>query len=274
MCLARALELRRPVAERIVDDPWAPLFLGPLSRSALTLGRSWLGSNLFPATLVHYILVRQRFTDEHLCKAMDRGVSQLVVLGAGYDTRAWRYSERLDVAFEVDHPATSARKRSLVQGMALPPGDRRVIVADLATADLRAVLLDGGFDPSRPTFFAWEGVTMYLERDAILQTLRTLRSLMAPGSALSMDLWWDSDESGLSGALWRAAPGLLGMLGEPLVFRASPAQIPGLLAEAGLDVAELATSADLAERFVPDQRKVFENCCVVLAVPDATPGPD
>ena len=267
MCLARALERRKPVAERIVDDPWAEHFLGALSRAVLAVGGPWLGSNVFPGTLVHYILARQRFTDEHLAAALDRGVDQLVVVGAGYDSRAWRFADRLAVAFEVDHPDTAARKAALVAGLDVPPGDRRVVTVDLAVADLETVLRDAGHDPTRPTFFAWEGVTMYLDRAAILKTLGTLRTLMAPGSALSLDLWWNSQLTGVLGAAWRVAPAVLGALGEPLTFECRPDQVPALLADAGLGVADLATPGELQHRFVSDHRRIFESCCLVLAEP-------
>ena len=267
MCLARALEQRRPVEQRIVDDPLAANFLGPFSRSARVWGRSWLASNLFPATLLHYVLVRQRFTDDHLAGALATGVRQLVVVGAGYDTRAWRFADRLDVAFEVDHPATAGRKERLLETLDLPEVDRRAIAADLASADLGAVLRDAGFDGARPTFFAWEGVTMYLSRDAVLQTLRTIRGLMAPGSALALDLWWHSQETGAAGALWRAAPGLLGALGEALDFQCRPQDAAALLAQAQLGPVEVVHGTALDDRYVPDHRRVFPNCCLVLARP-------
>jgi methyltransferase (TIGR00027 family) len=267
MCLARALEQRRPVALRIVDDPLAGDFLGPFSRSVQVWGRSWLGSNLFPATLLHYILARQRFTDEHLAAALAVGVDQLVVVGAGYDTRAWRFADQLAVAFEVDHPDTAARKTALLEGLDLPAVDRRAIAADLAVADLEAVLLDAGFDRSRPAFFAWEGVTMYLSREAVLRTLGTVHGLMAPGSGLTLDLWWDSGHAGAVGALWRVAPAVLGALGESLHFQCRPEDSAALLAQAGLAVTEVLHGRALDHRYVPDQRRVFENCCLVHAEP-------
>ncbi len=267
MCLARALEQRRPPEQRIADDPHAAAFLGPLSRSATLWGRGWLGTNLFPATLLHFVLARQRFTDDALAAAIAAGVDQLVVVGAGYDTRAWRFGEQLAVAFEVDHPATAARKDRLVAALPALGVDRRAVKADLSVEDLGEVLQAAGFDPSRPAFFAWEGVTMYLSESAVLGALRTMRALMAPGSTLAFDVWWDCDAPGVAGALWRQAPPILGWIGEALDFQCRPDQVAALLEQAGLGAAEIAPAEVLEQRYVRDGRHLFRHCCLALAVP-------
>src|SRR5262249_55238339 len=115
VCLMRAIEQRRPPAQRIVDDPYAKLFLGRLARAALA---SWEASGTLgtPAGglspgLAAYVLTRHRFIDDCLQHALAGDVQQLVLLGAGYDSRAYRFAAALHgrPVFEVDFPATSRR---------------------------------------------------------------------------------------------------------------------------------------------------------------------
>src|SRR5262249_43732412 len=115
VCLMRASDQRRPSAERILDDPYARWFLGPMSRAALA---SWeasgrggkLAERLSPG-LTAFVLTRHRWIDDCLRRALARDVEQVVLLGAGYDTRAYRFASELAgrPVFEVDFPATSRR---------------------------------------------------------------------------------------------------------------------------------------------------------------------
>jgi len=265
MCVARALERGRPSEQRIVDDPWAALFLSNVSRSAMGVGGAALGNRVFPGPILHFVLARLAFGDDHLGRALDRGIDQVVLVGAGYDTRAWRFAPRLGTLFEVDHPATAGRKARLVEGQDLPSVDRRVVQADLAVADLSEVLRGAGFDPSHPTFFAWEGVTMYLDQAAIQATLAAIRGLSAPGSALVLDFWWPPSSGALAQALHRLGPAALAAFGEPLTFSATPESATALLEEAGFEVGDLATAEDLERRYVPDGRPLYPHVFLVQA---------
>lgn len=116
VAFARAAETRRTPQRRVLDDPLAKGFLSPHLRGTFGLweraGR--LGQrleDLFPG-LIAYVAARHRFIDEVVLKSGAEGVDQVVLLGAGYDSRPWRFQEKLGAArgFEIDHPATSARK--------------------------------------------------------------------------------------------------------------------------------------------------------------------
>jgi methyltransferase (TIGR00027 family) len=130
-----------------------------------------------------FIAVRTRFAEDSLANAVLRGVSQLVVLGAGLDTFAYRspFGAKLKI-FEVDHPATQAWKRERLSaaGIAVPE------LLTFAPVDFeRQTLAEGlslaGFDPSRQTFFTWLGVVPYLTEEAVWSTLRFISEL--PGKA-------------------------------------------------------------------------------------------
>src|SRR5829696_2899621 len=86
--MARAVEHLKPPAERVIDDPWAQLFLSGAARRALA---TWSATGRVVRRLgpsgTTYVPLRHRFIDEHLSAALDEGVTQVVLLGAGYDTR-------------------------------------------------------------------------------------------------------------------------------------------------------------------------------------------
>jgi len=130
-----------------------------------------------------FIAMRTRFAEDALAKAVGRGVAQLVVLGAGLDTFAYRnpYPERLRV-YEVDYPATQEwkRRRLTDSGIALPDSLTFAPV-DFEHGTLADGLAAVGFDPAQPAFFTWLGVVPYLTKEAMWSTLRYIASL--PGGA-------------------------------------------------------------------------------------------
>jgi methyltransferase (TIGR00027 family) len=97
-----------------------------------------------------------------------------VILGAGFDCRAYRLPElsRLTV-FEVDHPSTQARKRAVLENvLGRLPTHVRFVVTDFNAGDLERAIAAAGYEPGQPTFFLWEGVTNYLTAAAVDATLR------------------------------------------------------------------------------------------------------
>ncbi len=126
-----------------------------------------------------FIAVRTRFAEDALTGAVSQGVRQLVVLGAGLDTCAYRaeLAEGLQI-FEVDHPATQAWKRQRLADAAIPiPGSLTFVPVDLERRSLGDALAAVGFDPARPTFFTWLGVVPYLTEQAVLATLGFMAGL-------------------------------------------------------------------------------------------------
>jgi methyltransferase (TIGR00027 family) len=130
-----------------------------------------------------FIAVRTRLAEDALAGAVNEGVRQLVVLGAGLDTFAYRspFGDRLRV-FEVDHPATQAWKRELLANAGISlPGWLTFVPVDFESERLQERLAEAGFDPAQPTFFTWLGVVPYLTGEAVWATLRFIGSL--PGGA-------------------------------------------------------------------------------------------
>ena len=133
-----------------------------------------------------FATLRQRYTEEALGQALERGVAQYVILGAGLDSFAYRRRDLAGVVrvFEVDHAATQQWKRVRLQELHIAlPSNLTFVPLDFERQTLADGLLAGGHRPELPTFFSWVGVTMYLTEAAVFETLRYVASL-APGSEI------------------------------------------------------------------------------------------
>ncbi len=112
---------------------------------------------------------------------------QLVILGAGYDTRCLRLGLSGSIGrFEVDAAGTQAQKRAQVAKAGLDDTGVHYVSCDFATQDWLAQLIKAGFDPKVPACLVWEGVCMYLPREVVISTLTKVLSL-APGSVIGFD---------------------------------------------------------------------------------------
>ncbi|WP_018545284.1 class I SAM-dependent methyltransferase [Streptomyces sp. LaPpAH-108] len=161
---------------------------------------------------------------------------QLVILGAGLDTRAWRLSELADTdVWEVDHPASQQDKRARLAEAAPEATARsvRFTPVDFATDDLGAALDATGHDPARPTVWLWEGVVPYLTRDQVRATLSALTARTAPGSTLVLNYQSPSAKAA-AGRLLTRVLGNAVTAGEPWRSLWKPHDMASLLTEYGL----------------------------------------
>lgn len=270
VCFMRAAERLVPIEHRVLDDAYAAWFLGALWRARLA-GMRVAGGPRVLSTLSNYIVARHRYMDDVVAARLaDPAITRLVVLGAGYDMRAWRFADQLGgrPAYEVDHPATSGRKAKIVERHAAqrPAGlDLRRVTIDFQTETLPERLATAGFEPGEPTIFVWEGVSMYLSRAAVKHTLSTLASLGGPGSTLTMDFWQMPDEATLRGAWHRVSGAFLGVFGEPITFGSHPEDVPGLLEREGWEVTDIAGAQQLGERYITDGRPIYPANFVITA---------
>ena len=139
--------------------------------------------------IVRMMMVRTRFIDEALHRAVAGGVTQIVILGAGFDTHAYRCGALLGEipVFEVDRPATQALKRERVlAAIGEVPENLTYVPIDFQHDDLGDALARHGYDRTRPTFFIMEGVTMYVPEDDVRRTLQFIGQ-HPPGSGVVFD---------------------------------------------------------------------------------------
>jgi methyltransferase (TIGR00027 family) len=142
------------------------------------------------AGMSNLMLVRTRFVDERMQRALDNGAGQVVILGAGFDTRAYRFADVLHnkKVFEVDYRSTQElKKKRLETALGALPAHVRFAEIDFKRDTLADVLYAAGYQRSVRTFFIWEGVSMYLPEHAVRDTLRTISSHSVSGSSVVMD---------------------------------------------------------------------------------------
>ncbi|WP_168709336.1 SAM-dependent methyltransferase [Arthrobacter sp. PAMC25564] len=145
------------------------------------------------------------------------GVDQLVILGAGFDTRPYRLPQDKPVySFEIDAPKTQSVKRDMLDKAGIDARKVTFVPADFEQDDWLAKLVDAGFDPGRPALFLWEGVTMYLDREAIEDTLRKVAGC-AKGSLLAFD-YFTTEALESSRPYWRYGRAAAKAVGEPIKF--------------------------------------------------------
>jgi methyltransferase (TIGR00027 family) len=153
---------------KIFRDEFAPRLL------EMTEGEIEAFNAKIPPPLASTCVLRSRFTEDRLAKARER-LNQYVVLGAGLDSYALRMGGSLGstIVFEVDDPPFQQWKQQRIQALGLTTPDQvRYVPCDFERMSLEQALADGGFAADEPCFISWLGVTQYLTRDAIRQTLR------------------------------------------------------------------------------------------------------
>jgi methyltransferase (TIGR00027 family) len=147
---------------------------------------------------------------------------QLVILGAGLDSRAWRMDcLRNTVVFEVDHPSSQAWKRERSRSIPFRAKDVRFVAMDFERDPLGPLMKSAGFDPNKPAFWLWEGVTMYLRRADVAANLGAFAALSAPGSRIALT-YLRKKNGRVPSSLF------LALLGEPVRSAFAPVEIAEL----------------------------------------------
>jgi methyltransferase (TIGR00027 family) len=228
---------------RILEDPAAVAVLGPDAEQRILELAERAQTPEGRALRAHMVL-RSRFAEDRLAAAVDRGVTQYVILGAGFDTFAvrqppWARSLRI---LEVDHAGTQDLKRAhlAAAGLVVPPNAGFATI-DFERESLRDGLLRQGISPAARTFFSWLGVTMYLQKSAIDAVLRSVAQFPA-GSEIV--LTFASASNTPRPIAERAAH-----VGEPWLSFFEPAEMRDELLAAGFTTVELLTPAVAQERY-------------------------
>ena len=214
--------------------------------------RAWssLGTRSVFARGVH---VRTRHIDDVLLDSIKNDITQIVILGAGLDSRAYRFGEALRGVrvLELDLPQTQEYKKKRVREvMGGLPGHVAYVPIDFAKQSLDAVLDAGGYDRKRTTLVLWEGVPMYLPEAAVDATLRAVVRNGASGSRIVFDYFLESALQSRTSAL-RDVSKIVAAVGEPFVFGMPGQDASAFVTARGLKVLSDFGSADLGARFLP-----------------------
>lgn len=234
---------------RILEDPVAVRLMPAwMTRRILRYGRGPRDRRL--DGLRSHIVTRSRYAEDRLRDAVARGVSQYVLLGAGFDTFAYRQPEwaREVRIFEVDHPASQEAKRTRLAGAKVAvPANVTFVAVDFERTVLRDGLLRGGVSCDRPTFFSWLGVLVYLPPEAITAVLEGVARF--PGGSEIVLTFSPPDRDGAASALAARAAAL----GEPWRTRLEPDELRVQLLQAGFRDVGIVDPSELAERYFRDR---------------------
>jgi methyltransferase (TIGR00027 family) len=233
----------------VLDDALAVTML---HRPQRLLAR-WFGhpplTQLARSPTFSFLAARTSFFDDAVTSALDSGVEQVAIIGAGYDSRAWRLARPGVHFFEVDHPATQRDKRR-----GAPEGGPTFVAADLDTERLTALLPAAGLDTKKSTVFIVEGLTMYLSEPTVRRMLRDLTTLSPAGSRLAANFTVKGGGSSsplsrsvawITRVTWRAR-------GEPTHRWVDPHTLEDVLLTCGWTACEVVPAPELAARFLGD----------------------
>jgi methyltransferase (TIGR00027 family) len=235
------------LAQFFLPPDWAASLLNPQARAQVK-------ANVMQPGMYAYITARTAHFDEVFSLAVAEGIGQIVILGAGFDTRALRLltPESDCLVYELDAPATQQHKRACLKKIPnLPSHKVRYGALDLREKELAALFSDLGVRRDARTLFILEGLTMYLPCETVTAIWEAIHSWSAPASRLVMDYLLDDV---LAGATTRyGAAGLLEKAaghGEPLTCGYPARGIEATLKGVGYSVQDHLRAADLTDRYL------------------------
>ena len=266
MAVQRGLESARPAQTRLFQDPLAERFVSPAWRVALRGARFAVVRRAIEAI---YDLVggpgprasaiaRTKLIDD-LIREASPSIDQLVILGAGYDTRAHRLNCLSDrVVYEVDHPNTQTDKRTVLARAKSPAATAsRYAPVDFERDDLTPALIASGYQPAQRSMFLWEGVTQYLSSEAVDKTLSAIHQAARQGDTLVFTYVDDAVVRG-ENRFPEATRWLHGTAkrGEPWIFGLSPADLHDYLRTRGFCLVSDLSTRQAGERYFTPLRRL------------------
>ena len=274
----RAAEWMAPEDKRVCHDPFAKDFLGPvfgaIARSRLlTRIAIWFSERITPG-MVGYIAGRVRYIDDYVKSRIDDGIEQLVILGAGYDSRAYRFDEMKGKVkvFEVDYPATQKVKMEKVKKLfGFLPDHVVYVPIDFENQKLDERLFESGYDNNLNTLFTWEGVTYYITPEGVDTTLAFVANNSGEGSSIIFDYAFQSVLDGTCGvAVVNWARKAYELIGTPLTsehprFGVEEGTIEEFLSQRGFYKVENVTGEHFESAYTKGANQNKKLWCVVYA---------
>lgn len=267
MALYRAMETRRSSDKRLFTDPYAIYFLDPGYRLLCRLVPFPPAEHLFYHLIQRRIpgalasgLARTRLIDDLLETTIPQEIRQVIILGAGFDTRNLRLTNLRNLPIiEIDHPDTARHKlQTLSRHIKTLPQNTRYLSIDFNKQSLEDLFRLHSIDLSIPTVLIWEGVTNYLQKEAI-DAVFTLAGKFAKGSFI---IFTYIDKKVLENpALYYGAVRLikdLDDIGERWTFGFRPEELPGCLSGFGLRLIKDVGAADYRQQYIPERKKILK----------------
>ncbi len=262
---------------RILDDPWGDRLVPDEIRTRIyqmsrghdpslpevpddATARAVVDTYLRTNVAYPNIVMRSRYAEDALLRAVARGVRQYVLIGAGFDSFALRLPAAAAgvTVVEIDHPATQSLKRAcFAKAGVTVPASVHFVAADLSVQDLGSVLRAAPLRLGEPVFFSWLGVTMYLTRAANVATLRAIAATAAAGSELVFSYLdqaaFDLAKQVPSNAGYRLVQDVASV-GEPFLSGFDPPALKNDLAQLGYTLLEDQSDVELLRTYDPQGR--------------------
>ena len=221
-----SLTAQRVAAYRLTFDRLAAPYGDPAADEALAGDVAAQVQHEPDPSMARYLRARTAFFDRVVTRAIDRGVSQVVMLGAGYDGRPLRYAKPGVRWWEVDHPDTQADKRARLDRLGIATAHVSFVGHDLEAGGLGGILTDSGFEPDAPSQLCCEGLTVYLRPGSVALLMAELRALATPGTRLALSLSTSREDDGSDRR--RRFRATVAALGEPVRTVMTPEGARGL----------------------------------------------
>jgi methyltransferase (TIGR00027 family) len=260
VCAMRAIAASDPDPKTRNPDHMAKLFVNPTLKQRFPgLGLDYedakLAMDQMNTGAFYYVNARTLHMDALLTQSLKAGFRQVVIMGAGFDSRAYRFHDAYpDVRFfEIDLPATSADKQQRVEKLlGRRPDWVTFVPIDFNTQTLDEVLGKAGFATDHKTFYVWEGVTYYISQAGVDGTLRFIARQSAPGSRIVFDYMLAEVVQGLDYSAYgaRRTVYLVANSGEPYVFGIAPRQLETFINLRGLTLLSDLGPEDLTQRYL------------------------
>lgn len=263
IALHRVAESALPEGIRICYDPYAIYFVDQetveFARKNPEKSKEMREhyERLFPG-LANSIRARVRYFDDFIKSSISDGLQQLVILGAGYDTRAYRIEGLSKIkVFEVDHPGTQVEKIGKIEKIFGNLPEHVIYVpVDFESEDLGSKLLEKGYSKSQKTLFVMEGLVMYIPPKAVDGTLLFISKNSGGGSAIIFDYYSQSTVDGTSKSeSARNIKEFVADQGEPLQFGIEEEMVERFLAERGFSQIHSVTSEDYKKAYFQGANK-------------------
>jgi len=239
---------------KVLDDPIALEIISPEAAAKLKTEQRLYGSRL-GRSIRAFMAVRSRFAEDELARAIARGATQYVILGAGLDTFAYRNPHGTTLrVFEVDYPATQEWKRRKLANAGIEvPQSVTYAPVDFERQTLSDGLRAAGFVPAQVSFFSWLGVTMYLTDEALNSTFGFIAST-PPGGGVAFDYAVPRESLNWMGRLALAAiSNRVAAAGEPFRTFFNPHELAERLQRIGFHHLEDLGSDEINARYFKDR---------------------
>lgn len=252
----RAFAAREEREEIRGADYLAEIFL-PAERSGILdnpAGRAWVIKNHLPPGVYEYQLVRTVYFDQVMEQALRSNIPQIVFLGAGYDSRPYRFQALIKETqiFELDIHTTQQRKRELLAKANVSiPAQLTYVPVNFTNDTLREVLHKAGYLEGRRTLFIWEGVTYYLPAEVIDDTLRFIKLHSSVGSTVCFDYNALSPEAAEAFGVKELKEFMSSQSpAEPIKFGIEEGKTVAFLAERGFKILDHLTAEEMEKKYL------------------------